>query len=209
MVYKHKLPGQTHEFAAKIVYFSLKKCRRFLKEQLVKYNRYNFKREEDWPASDEAQYRLQASTAELTFRTLFCDKAEFASLDALERTLAQTYDKKNDLELLARMTDWYAAKTQFQRKEDDTSYTFLQGHIADELRSLLDPLTTPSRACEAPSLWPLVKEVQVGIPSSRVLQYLIFYDLPGASFCCASFIACSLIECRLQRYLQDSSQRHA
>lgn len=181
MVFKHKLMGQTLPFAAKTTYCSTKKCRDFLRCQLANYDRFTFKFDKDWTESEEQEFRQRANTAVTNFRTLFCDKSRFESPGVTVKTLARNYSKKGHHDLLDKMAGWYKERLRGQRMEDDASFTFCQGNTAVELRSILDPLITPHHACDTPSLWPLVKEVQIGIPSSRVLRYLTIHDLPGMS----------------------------
>lgn len=181
MVYEHKLPDQTQKFAAKTSYYPLAKCREFLEEQLGNYNRYTFMFDKYWTDSEKDEYHQAAETAALTFRTLFCNETQFESPGETTRTLNQTYSNRTHEGLLDTMTDWCAVRLRDKSQEDDTSYTFCEGSSAAELRDLLDPLITPKHACDEPSLWPLVTEVQVGVPGSKVLRHLTIHDLPGIS----------------------------
>lgn len=179
MVYKHKLSGQTLPYAAKILYYSTAKCREVLNEQIEHYNRFTFNFDQTWTESEKIEYQQAADTAEHTFRALFCDESEFESECATTMTLSKTCTSAKQEELIDTMVVWYTERLRGIAKEDDTSYTFLQGNTTAELRSVLDPLITPRHACDEPSLWPLVKEVQVGVPSSRLLRHLTIHDLPG------------------------------
>lgn len=179
MIYMHKLPGQTSNFAAKILYQPVAKCRSCLKELLKDYNCYTFEPDKEWTKDEETQYRLKSKTAFAAFRALFCDKAQFESPRSAIETLSRSYKSGRASILLGTMTGWYADRIRGKTQEDDASYTFREGHTAADLHQALDPLIMPRPASDVPMLWPLVKEVYVGAPSSRVLRHLTTVDLPG------------------------------
>jgi hypothetical protein len=186
MVYQHKLSDQTQSYAAKIWYLPVAKCRDFLDEQLENYDRYMLKFDKNWTQSEKAEYERLKDTAENTFRALFCDRGEFESEGETIRTLAKSHVEGQRRNLVDTMVLWYKERLRGRSTEGGTSYTFLQGSTTAELRSFLDPLITPRTGFDEPSLWPLVEEVQVGVPSSRVLRYLTIHDLPGMLACSAT-----------------------
>lgn len=179
MLYGHKLPRQTTPFAAKVSYQPLKDCQMWFKWLIGTYNRFTFNFDPDWTDEEKNKYRQEANTALATLRTLFCDKRQFESHDLTVKTLARTFQTGTRPNLLGNMASWYAERLRGKSQEDDMSYTSCQGDTIAELRAALDPLITPKYDLDAPSLWPLVKEVFVGVPSSRVLQDLVMVDLPG------------------------------
>jgi hypothetical protein len=179
MLYVHKLPRQTTPFAAKVSYQPLKDCHMWFKWLLGTYNRYTFNFDQDWSDEEKNKYRQEANTAVGVLRTLFCDKPRFEFHESTVKTLARTFKDGTRANLLGIMAGWYAERLRGKSQEDDMSYTSCQGDTIAELRAALDPLITPKYDCNAPSLWPLVKEVFVGVPSSRVLQDLTMVDLPG------------------------------
>ena len=179
MLYMHKLPGQTTPFAATVRYHPLKDCQMWFKWLITSYNCYVFEFDQDWTDEEKNKYRQEANTALATLRTLFCDKRKFDSHDSTVGTLAQTFKDGTRANLLGTMAGWYADRLRGKSQEDDMSYTSCQGDTIAEVRAALDPLITPKYDFDVPSLWPLVKEVFVGVPSSRVLRDLILVDLPG------------------------------
>lgn len=181
MLYVHKLLRQTTPFAAKILYLPVKNCQMRFKWLVGTYNRFTFNFDQDWTDEEKNKHRQEANTALATLRTLFCDKRQFESDEATIETLARTYKDGTLANLLGTMAGWYAERLHGKSQENDMSYSSCQGHTITELRAALDPLIMPKYDFDAPSLWPLVKEVFVGVPSSRVLKDLTLVDLPGTS----------------------------
>jgi hypothetical protein len=179
MLYAHKLQGQTKPFAAKVIYTSLKECRCILKHQLKNYNRHTFNFDEEWTTEEANEYLQEADTARAVFQTLFCDKAPFESPRSTTATLLKNHKLGNSTKLLDLMMSWYMERLRGKAEENNASYTFCEGSTVAEFHQALDPLTTPQHGYAAPSLWPLVSEVVVGVPSSRVLRSLNIVDLPG------------------------------
>jgi hypothetical protein len=174
MLYMHKLPWQTSGYAAEIPYYTIPKCRELLEELLRQYNFYTFEQDLDWTNKQRNEYAQQASTAFQTFRTLFCDQDEFISQQAAEAQLSSSYENHCKDELLKEMVGW--CEDFF---EDGARYTRCEGRTMSQLRSQIDPLTAPNHFADESSLWPLVQKVCVGIPTSRVFQYIALVDLPG------------------------------
>jgi hypothetical protein len=181
MLYMHKLPRQTTPLAAKVSYQPLKDCQMLFKWLLGNYNRYTFNFDQDWSDEEKNKYLQEANTALAVLRTLFCDKRQFESHEYTVKTLARTFKDGTRAKLLDTMAGWYAERLRGKSQEDDMSYTSCQGDTIADLRAALDPLITPKYDFNTPSLWPLVKQVFVGVPSSRVLRNLTMVDLPGTS----------------------------
>ena len=179
MLYMHKLPWQTSEYAAEIQYYTIPKCRELLGELLRQYNFYTFEQDPDWRNKQRNEYAQQASTAFQTFRTLFRDQVQFMSQQAAELHLATSYEEENKEELLEDMVKWCEDFFEDFDKEDGAGITRCEGETMGELRSQVDPLTAPNHFIDESSLWPLVQKVCVGIPSSRVFKYITLVDLPG------------------------------
>jgi len=177
----HKLPGQEQPLAAKILYYPVTKCRELLEMLLEQYNLYTFNYDSDWTEAESNEYAQQAETAENAFRRLFCDKEEFESPRALENTLSQVFDDGDASAFISKMTCWCEEHLQDHDKEDGASYTFCQGETVEDLNALLDPLIFSQHGLDVPSLSPLVEQVRIAVPTSRVLRYVTLVDLPGKS----------------------------
>ena len=179
MLYMSKLAGQTSPYAAEIQYYTIPKCRELLEESLRQYNFYTFEQDPDWTNKQRNEYAQQASTAFQIFRTLFRDRVQFISQKAAESQLAWSYEQGSKEELLEEMVGWCEDFFEDFDKEDGAGITRCGGRTMIELRDQIDPLTAPNHFTDASSLWPLVQKVCVGIPSSRVFQYITLVDLPG------------------------------
>jgi hypothetical protein len=174
-----KLPWQAQGFAAEIRYYTIDKCRRLLEELLGHYNLYNFEQDEDWSSSQRSEYSQQADTALQTFWTLFCGQEAFTTQASAEDQLELCYNNSEATELLDIMAMWCEGFFREHSKEEGAAYSRCEASTASDLRSCIDPLTMPRYSDGEASLWPLVELVQIGVPSSRVLEYVTIVDLPG------------------------------
>lgn len=182
-LYSHKLQWQTQKYAAKIRYFPTSKCRTLLEELIRQYNVFNFEFEETWDNNMRNRYAQQANTAMQTFRTLFCNQPSFESQGAAERQLAWSYQSNRQRDLLDMMTESCDKALGAHDQENDAGYTNFEFESLRDLRSAIDPLTSPNHSFEDPSLWPLVDHVHVGVSTTRVLRYITVVDLPGMTRC--------------------------
>jgi len=179
MLYMHELPDQTAPFAAKVSYYPVGECHWWFRCLLFSYNRWVFKFNQDWSDEEKNKYRQEANTASVILRALFCDKSQFETQASTVETLAQNYVQGQHSPLPDIMAKWYEERLHGVSQEDGMPYTSCQGSTVTELRDILDPLITPKHVCDKPLLWPLVKQVTVGVPSSRILRDLTLVDLPG------------------------------
>jgi hypothetical protein len=176
----HKLPWQTTEkYAAEIQYYTIPKCRELLEELLRQYNVFTFEADEHWTKKQKNEYGQQASTAFETFRTLFRDQDEFCSQGSAEQELNESYENGRTKDLISSMVGWCESFFEDLGKDDGAGYTHCEGATIKELRQQIDPLTAPNHYADESSLWPLVQKVCVGIPSSRIFQYITVVDLAG------------------------------
>ena len=180
MLYMHELPDQTAHFAAKVSYYPVKECHCLFRWLLNSYNRWNFKYNQEWTDEEKKKYRDEANTASFTLRALFCDKGQFDTQQSTIDTLAKNYTQgERSTILLDIMAKWYEERVHGVSQEDGMPYKVCQGNTATELRDILDPLITPKHVYDEFLLWPLVKQVAVGAPSSGILWDLTMVDLPG------------------------------
>ena len=154
-------------------------CQKFLKRLLSSYNRFHFNPDKYWTPKKKTEYEQEANTAFATLRTLFCDKPEFETRQSTINTLARSHTKSGRSDLLSTMVRWYEESPREKSQKDDVKFTFCQSNTVGGLRAALDPLITPKYDYSVPSLLPLVEQVTVGDPSSKILLYLILVDLPG------------------------------
>lgn len=182
MLYMHELPDQTTPFAAKVSYYPVKECHWWFRWLLNSDNRWVFKYNQEWTDEEKNKYHQEANTASFTLRALFCNKSQFETQQSTIETLAKNYTlgERSTL-LLDTMAKWYEERVHGVSQQDGMPYKFCQGSTVIELRNILDPLITPKHVCDEPLPWPLVKQVAVGVPSSRILRDLTMVDLPGTS----------------------------
>jgi len=206
-VYTHRLSWQIDEpFTAEILYYPVSRCRELLHEQLRAYRLFHFQKDGVWNADQEKKYARAADTALETFRTLFCDHEQFESPRSAKGSLQSDFlESRNGL--LETMVGWFQEHFHGYSTENDASYQQFADNSADGLNRLVDPLTTPNHRMDEPSLWPLVEKVIVGVPSSRVLEYIDIVDLPGKT--ATSCTWCTLTPHRNNRYQPDTREHRA
>ena len=173
----HKLRDQKKAFAAEIRYSDIGTCKALLQEQLDNFNRFCYHFDDGWLDEQKKDYERSSLTAMKTFRSLFCNRAEFESpraakefLDRHRNAVATALDTfvAWSRELFAKYTTVDGAAV--QRFEADT---------ATELNEQLSPHVSEKHKFEQPELCHLVEIVQIGAPSSRILRYVSLADLPG------------------------------
>ena len=176
--YESPFPGQTKKFAAKVEYFDIKAIEELLKRLLTDYNIWEFDRPEDCDDEEMQQLKRRSTTAFSTFRSLFCNQDEFESPRAGREYLESCYNDEFS-DALGAFVVW--CKELLEEKEaDEADHTeYLDADSQQELLDQLDPLVSSNSRLEQPTLWPLVKNVKIGIEGPRILDYIILVDLPG------------------------------
>ncbi|KAH9845227.1 hypothetical protein Tdes44962_MAKER01237 [Teratosphaeria destructans] len=181
--YESPFPDQTKAFAAQVEYFDIDRIRDLLSRLLVDYNTFNFQLPEDCDQDEKQELSRLSKTAFSTFRSLFCDRAEFESPRAAQEHLETLFreDEDNGLEALDLMVEW--CEDLLEEDEDveggHIQSLYLEADTQDELLEQLEPLVSSTSRYEDPALWPLVRKVRVGLERPRILKHITLVDLPG------------------------------
>ncbi|KAF7192035.1 hypothetical protein HII31_06680 [Pseudocercospora fuligena] len=94
--YESSFPKQTTACAAEVVFFSESEIRRKFELMLQNYCIWHFE-EHDWPMEEEQTLEDAAQTAFDAFRSLFCEKDEFATAEAGEQFLKSAKEERSDV----------------------------------------------------------------------------------------------------------------
>ena len=181
--YRGALPGQLKDFAASVQYFDITQIQKMMQKLLEDYNLFAFEFDRDWDDDMRATNKRAMTGALKTFQVLFCDMPEFrtktASVDYLKK--AYTASVADNCEILrvlvASCKEKLMAKTVTQGNHSE----YCEASSRAKLREMVDPLMSSKTGSDIPALWPLIKQVIVGIRGSRILEGVTIVDLPGIS----------------------------
>ncbi|KAI6808123.1 hypothetical protein KC332_g13506 [Hortaea werneckii] len=176
--YEQPFPGQTKALAAKVEYFGIASIRELLSRLIKDYNHWNFERENDLNEEERQELSRLSKTAFTTFRSLFCDKEEFETIEAGRDYLETMYQGK-DQTALNQFFEWCKELLQEKEADEKDRTEYLDADTQQGLLDQLNPLVFSSSQFKEPTLWPLVKKVRIGIEGPRILQYITLVDLPG------------------------------
>lgn len=156
-------------------------CRQILEKHWEDYKKHHFNFDEEWDKEQRAEYDLLAETALKTFISLFGSKPALASRSAAENSLATQF-REGRGNLLASMTAWCEQYFGPLLQPDGAAVLIVPATTTKELQDRVRCFLSSSTKAGESSFWPLIKEVQVGCPASRTLNYVTFVDLPGNHF---------------------------
>jgi len=189
--YRSAFPDQELKYKVVVRYRHGSEIEEFLAPKLQAYLIYHFKTAPEDEAEDPDSYeemRLQAQTCEKVLLALFGTMPDFRTPADIENLLRGWSDRleENQPVLLARFVDRCGTLMQ-EIAADDTGrhYDHFEAPSVEALHDNLDPYISASNAsADSPQLWPLVKDVAVGIKDIRILQHVTIVDLPGLSDTC-------------------------
>ncbi|GAB1732998.1 hypothetical protein NU195Hw_Modified_455t1 [Hortaea werneckii] len=176
--YEQPFPEQTKKLAAKIEYFGIASIRELLSRLIKDYNHWNFEREEDLNEEERQELSRLSKTAFTTFRSLFCNKEEFETIEAGREYLEAAYQGK-DQTALDEFFEWCKELLEEKEGEERDRTECFDADTQQGLLDQLNPLVFSNSQFKEPTLWPLVKKVRIGIEGPRILQYITLVDLPG------------------------------
>ncbi|KAI6870639.1 hypothetical protein KC338_g2956 [Hortaea werneckii] len=176
--YEQPFPGQTKKLAAKVEYFGIASIRELLSRLIKDYNHWNFEREEDLNEEERQELSRLSKTAFTTFRSLFCDKEEFETIEAGREYLERAYQRKSQT-ALDEFFKWCKELLEEKEADEKDRTEYLDADTQQGLLDQLEPLVFSNSQFKEPTLWPLVKKVRIGIQGPRILQYITLVDLPG------------------------------
>ncbi|KAI7383354.1 hypothetical protein KC336_g18393, partial [Hortaea werneckii] len=176
--YQEPFPGQTKKLAAMVEYFGIGPIRELLSRLIKDYNLWTFEREEDLNEEERQELSRLSKTAFTTFRSLFCDKKEFETVEAGREYLEAAYEGK-DQTALDKFFEWCKELLEEKEADEKDRTEYLDADTQQGLLDQLNPLVFSNSQFKEPTLWPLVKKVRIGIEGPRILQYITLVDLPG------------------------------
>ncbi|RMZ03151.1 hypothetical protein D0860_06920 [Hortaea werneckii] len=176
--YEQPFPEQTKKLAAKIEYFGIASIRELLSRLIKDYNHWNFEREEDLNEEERQELSRLSKTAFTTFRSLFCDKEEFETIEAGREYLEAAYQGK-DQTALDKFFEWCKELLEENEAEERDRTEYFDADTQQGLLDQLNPLVFSNSQFKEPTLWLLVKKVRIGIAGPRILQYITLVDLLG------------------------------
>ncbi|KAI6815040.1 hypothetical protein KC365_g14243 [Hortaea werneckii] len=176
--YEQPFPGQTKKLAAKVEYFGISSIRELLSRLIKDYNHWNFEREEDLNEEERQELSRLSKTAFTTFRSLFCNKEEFETIEAGREYLEAAYRGEAQTALDA-FFEWCKELLEEKEADEKDRTEYLDADTQHGLLDQLNPLVFSNSQFKEPTLWPLVKKVRIGINGPRILQHITLVDLPG------------------------------
>ncbi|KAH0401389.1 hypothetical protein KCU89_g4210, partial [Aureobasidium melanogenum] len=183
--FRATLPKQSTPFRAEIEYYSeaeLEAVITFLFKEA--YASLPSSRAGSEALDDETENRnVSGLTAIKTIQTLFCDKPECASEEAITGLLSEA-SSETDQNVIQKMIIWSRELVRKYAKQDDdlisvVEHTTTQG-LLQKLREYTfngadeDEFTEP-----VVSPWPLIKKITFGLDSPMLNDGVILVDLPG------------------------------
>ncbi|KAH0275519.1 hypothetical protein KCU91_g4501, partial [Aureobasidium melanogenum] len=178
--YRKAFPQQKKQFAAKVEFLSSKDRYALMKEHLQEYINYHFEKDDDWTYDEEKEFSAQAKTAEATFLDLFRGKPNFTSREEMKSQIQTVHDLQDAKPILAQFEEW--CKELMLEHSSCTELELIEAERAFELARLVSPFLSASASwSDRPSLWPIVRQVSIGVRDPRILDYAILADLPGVS----------------------------
>ena len=166
---------------AEIKFYGHDKIRTIIQHEFRAY--YNYSIADISNEDQETQDGLSVcqETAVETFRSLFADRMEFRSEDAMEEFLstATSAEDKSKVDILQKWAEGILEK--YARD----GLLCLNAYSVEELAGKVEPFTKPcsymanDESRPTPSLWPMVEIVRVGLQSRLLKHGLVIADLPG------------------------------
>lgn len=127
-------------------------------------------------------FKRKMQNALKTFQVLFCDLDEFRNARVTKETLKNAHDDRS-INILDMMLESCELKLK-DKILPENGYGYAEYREAStrvKLREAVDPLISAKTNPDQPALWPLVKQVCIGVRGSRVLDGITIIDLPGIS----------------------------
>jgi len=168
-------------FAARIYYFNKSRIKGLLEEHVKDYQLWHIHYDTTWETEIKKQYRDKAKTALDVFREMFHGRIEFSSKKSAYEWLQEQQDVETVVSILLGWCQELVAVV----APEDSLVTYVEASTSKELRHMLSPFSTSKalhrKTNPGAALWPLVDRIRIGLKGVRILEHLIFADLPGVS----------------------------
>ncbi|GAB7340805.1 hypothetical protein MBLNU457_7172t1 [Dothideomycetes sp. NU457] len=189
--YQKAFPNQQSKYQAVVRYRHGSEIEEFLAPKIQANLIFHFKTSPEDEAEDPESYdelRLQAQTCEKVLLALFATMPDFRTPAEIKNTLRKCFTTLEECQpvLLAIFVRWCEEMMQAIGADDTGRHcNHFEAPSVKALHNNLDPYISASDAfAGAPQLWPLVKNVAVGIKDIKILHYVTLVDLPGLSDTC-------------------------
>lgn len=183
--YRCPFPGQQKPFAAATKFLESTKIVEMLKTLLQAYYLDRFGDLSDDDEEEKRRVKFESTTAFDAFRTLFCDRPEFGSVDAGRSFLDAAFELDRE-RLMETLLAW--AKEVIKRLDSGTQHDtdsaadqlrFVEMDSQKELDEYMETFAFADSSYNAPRLWPLVDRVFQGLSDITILTYYELTDFPG------------------------------
>ncbi|KAK5700424.1 hypothetical protein LTR17_022926 [Elasticomyces elasticus] len=178
--YSSPFAHQTKQYAALIIYYNAADTQELLAGFLRDVETDEFEQDPAWDAETRQLFHRRAVSALKSLQVLFRDQEEFATLDSTREYLRSNYEDKS-INALYKMVQSCEEKLKDKSIIDGSHAECCEASTRGKLRQAIDPFMNARANGTEPSLWPLVKQVCIGVEGSRVLDKVTIVDLPGIS----------------------------
>ncbi|KAM0714016.1 hypothetical protein Q7P37_010980 [Cladosporium fusiforme] len=176
--YQDAFVKQTLDFGALIWYLKPHQIESRLREMIKDYNTFAFQADPDWDEDTRTSAKKAYENALRMLRTLFNDLSKFKTKADTVRCLSESY-QQSDSTLLNELVGSCEKKLKYTALQDYSEWH--EASTVAKLSKIIEPLMTSTGSFEQPALWPLAREVSIGVRNSRVLKKVTLIDLPGIS----------------------------
>ncbi|KAF2722141.1 hypothetical protein K431DRAFT_245903 [Polychaeton citri CBS 116435] len=182
MEYQGPFQAQSEPFEAQIIYHSKAQIREMLEKLVSDCIAFHFKADSDWDASERELYQRRAHNACDILFSLFRNGILAGTRDAALQVLRICYTKEGSEKLVDRMLSSSEAMLNKRTFHDGgVHFETIKAPSVAKLRATLDPIIASSSQATLTAIWPLVKQVTIGIRGPRILEQVALIDLPGIS----------------------------
>jgi len=174
--------SQETPYLATVELFGRNEIQEMLQEHLQAYYQFHLERQGDLDEEELGERELQARTALDVLVAIFAERETFRNEDCAREFLSNA-TSKDDQHILQCFSTWI---DEFMGKyKPQEGLICLTASTAEELSNRLEPWVTSNSMVEedgssqAPSFWPIVRIVRVGMQSLLLQRGVILSDLPG------------------------------
>ena len=181
-------PSQKTPFRAEVTFLGREEVRKMIRDQFKAYYDYQFGDQAAMEPDALDELGAAHETAIETFKALFSNKDDFSDDDTIEDFFS-TATSAEDRHILQTLNAWLDA-TMAEYGADD-GLIYFDANTSEELASRVQHFVKTCTDREdfqhrpAPSLWPVVEIIRVGLYSRLLARGLVIADVPGKfkSFC--------------------------
>ncbi|KAK4963177.1 hypothetical protein LTR10_000805 [Elasticomyces elasticus] len=178
--YSGPFGGQSKNYGAIIEYYSMPDIRDLLLEYVDHFILVAFHSDDQWDQETRQMFHKRAVTAINTLHLLFCDLEDFSTRQAAKAFLAKDYQEESN-KAIEIMLQSCQQKLKSKTIHEGAYSECCQESSRAKLRAAIDPLIGAKSTGNEPALWPLIKQVNIGVSGSRCLAAITIVDLPGTS----------------------------